>query len=150
MDLSMTIVGRGSYPPIFWRLSMDFLSPIFHPLSYPSPPTSTLITLFFCLVSLAEWVIALIFMCYFTLWYYGSTHVEPWYFSIRRILQQSVRFTKVWNIICLLCWYSDLISHTHTTTHSTYWGQYYDTPIKPCKYIFNSTCYLIATGICIT
>ena len=45
---------------------------------------------------------------------YRSTHVEPWYLSIRRILQQGVKFTKVWHIICFLCWYSDLISHTHT------------------------------------
>ena len=39
---------------------------------------------FWCLVSLAEWVIAPHVMCYFTKWCYESTNVEPWYLSARR------------------------------------------------------------------
>ena len=31
---------------------------------------------------------------------------------------QGIKLTEVWHIMCLFCWYSDLILHTETHTHT--------------------------------
>ena len=88
------IVGRGFLTPY----SILRISPF---ISHPTPtPFSKIFPISFnfhphysfcCLVSLTEWVIAQHLMCYFTYWYYGSTHMEPWYLSTRKTL------------LCVLC-----------------------------------------------
>ena len=85
-------------------------------------------------------MIAQHFRCYFTYWYYGSTHVEPWYFSTRRtslcaFMQRGFKFAEVWHIICFfpgtLVWY-----HTDTDTKTTHSGA--NKLTHPCKYILTS------------
>ena len=53
-------------------------------------------------------------------WWYGSTHVEPWYLSTRRTLMCVLcNKTEVWHNVVFHC-YSDI---THTNKHSTLRGQ---------------------------
>ena len=82
---------------------------------------------FWCLVSLTQCGIVRHLKCYFTWWYYGSIHVEPWHFSTKTTLlyvfmQQSVKFAEVWYIMwlfagTLICYYT--YSHKHKDTQHT-------------------------------
>ena len=82
----LIIFCRGFLTPYFMKTPLYFLPPFFK--IWPSPPSSPLsythtpqYTVTCCLVSLTEWMIMPHLMCNFTLWHYGSTHGDPWYFS---------------------------------------------------------------------
>ena len=71
-------------------------------------------------------------MCCFTLWYYGSTHIEPSYLSTRRTLL-CVLCNKAWCLLRpdipwffanTLIWYH-AHKHIHAKTHNTLCGQYW-------------------------
>ena len=106
------------------------------PLIYEDPPILTppfsnfvhTHCSFSCLVSLPEWVIMPHLMCYLTQWYYGSTHVQPWYLSIWRTLlcvlsnkvSSLLRSNTCDFLIVLIDIWFDIIhasSHPHTLTH---------------------------------
>ena len=86
--------------------------PIFPVISNPHPNA----------LSLAEWVMKPHLICYFNQWYYGSTHVEPWYLSMRKTLMCAscnkasslLRPGTKWGFLLAL-WFD--ITHTQRHTH---------------------------------
>ena len=74
-------VSSTKAPPLPPLPSPSLLS---HPA--PRPRLTSISTAFF--VALFLWLNGWLhhIWCYFTWWYYGSTHVEPWYLSTRRTL----------------------------------------------------------------
>ena len=97
-------------PPPFFKI---FPPPPFPVMSNPHPHCS-----FCCLVSLAEWVIALHLMCYFTERYHRCTHVKP-YDLDACFMQQGLKFTEVWHRcgFSLVLWFDLLLTHKHRHTH---------------------------------
>ena len=124
------------YPPFFQILSN-------------SPPNLHLHCSFFYLVSLVEWMIAPYLMCYSTHWYYGSTHVEPWYHSTRRTLlcdlcnnASNLRRLDTCGFLLVL-WFD--IMHTHRHTVDT--GAVILT--HPYNYI-NTICHVVIAAASVT
>ena len=105
--------------PFFFQILSNLPSPV---AANPYPHCS-----FCCLVFLTKWVIAPHLMCYFAEWYYGSTHIKPWYLSTRRTLMcvlcnkaSSLLRSDTCDFLLALWWYH---THTNTQTHSTFRGQ---------------------------
>ena len=138
---------RVHNPPVLWRppiLSTPVFSNFVQLPSQSPPPL-----LFFYLVSLVEWVIAPYLMCYSTHWYYGSTHVEPWYHSTRRTLlcdlcnnASNLRRLDTCGLLLVL-WFD--IMHTHRHTVDT--GAVILT--HPYNYI-NTICHVVIVAASVT
>ena len=119
-------------PPPFSK----FFHPPFPVMSNPHPHCS-----FCCLVSLAEWVIALHLMCYFTERYHRCTHVKP-YDLDACFMQQGLKFTEVWHRMWFftgtLIWSpSHTQTQTHTQRHTAHSG--FSRWTHPYKHIFTPT-----------
>ena len=124
------IVGRGVLSPLFYKDSPLYClpPPVFKfcptPSHFPVISNPHSHWFFCCPVSLAEWVIMPHLMCYFTCWWYGSTHVEHWYVSTRRTLMcvYAIKHQVCWRLtqcgFLLVLWF-DI---KHTNTYSTLKG----------------------------
>ena len=113
---SHCIVGRGILTPYFMKTPLHYVPLLFQILSNPPllHPTSTPTALFVALFLWLNWWSRNIW-CYFTYWYYGSTHIEPCYISTRRTLLLVLynKVSRCWGLThnVVFCWYSDLIPH---------------------------------------
>ena len=90
---SLNIVGRGRLTPYFMKTYITYPLPSFSNFVCPPPhptslsPNTYLHCSFHCPVSLAEWVIMTHLICTILLNdNYGSTYVEHWYLTTRKIL----------------------------------------------------------------
>ena len=116
MFLLNAIVGRGVLSPPLFKFCPNLL-----PLPCQlQPPLLFLLSCF-----LAEWMITPHLMCYSTEWYYGSTHVKPWYLSTRRTLMcvlcnkvSSLLGSDTWYGFLLVLWFNITHTNTHTHTHT--------------------------------
>ena len=140
---SYCMIGRGVITPLFYEdpsiLPTFFfkfcLSPSFPLPCYLQPPTPTAL-------SSTEWVIVPYLMCYFTWWYSGSTHVEPWYLVPEGswCVFYATTYQVYWGLShnVVFCWYFNLISHTHKHTHTERYTAHSGASrhTHPCKYIF--------------
>ena len=115
---------RGPNPPILWRPPyIAYPPPLFFkfspPSSFPVASNPHAHCSFWCLASLAEWVIMPHLMCYFIdimdlhMSSFGTLIPEgPWcvFYATRRQVYWGLTYSVVF------CWYFDLISYAHNDT----------------------------------
>ena len=118
------IVGRGLLA-FYFRKIPPYILPTpsffkFHPLPLTKAQTSALFVALF--LWLNEWSCHIWSVILLALWYYGSTHVQPWYLSTRRTccVFYTTRCHSYWSLTqvffpAILIWYP-----THTKKNTQY------------------------------
>ena len=103
-------------------------------LTTPLPPTPPLLILLSCFFGwMGDHATFDVLLFLMISWMYKCWASGPWcmFYAKRCQVYWGLKYDVVF------CWYSDLISHTQTHTHTSHLGA--SRPTHPCKYIFSPT-----------